>query len=73
MNFFSFVAILYIQSKRHYNKKHQDMEENNILDTQNKCARQMGVDEFATMLGEVRQGNMEYVQDVVYHKICNNK
>lgn len=41
------------------------MEENNILDTQNKCARQMGVDEFATMLGEVRQGNMEYVQDVV--------
>lgn len=38
-------------------KKHQYMEENNILDTQNKGARQMGVDEFAAMLNGVRQGN----------------
>lgn len=41
------------------------MEENNILDTQNKCARQMGVDEFATMLGEVRQGNKDLAPQVL--------
>ncbi len=40
-------------------------ENNNNLDTQNKRARQMGVDEFATMLGEMRRGCMEYAQDLV--------
>ena len=36
-------------------KKHQDMEENNIQETQHRDAQQMRVDEFAAMLGQVQK------------------
>lgn len=46
-------------------KKHQDMEENNIQETQHRDAQQMRVDEFATMLGQVRQGNKDLIPQVL--------
>lgn len=36
-------------------KKHQDMEVNNIQETQHRDAQQMRVDEFAAMLGQVQK------------------
>lgn len=36
-------------------KKHQDMEANNIQETQHRDAQQMRVDEFAAMLGQVQK------------------
>ena len=38
-----------------YQKKHQDMEVNNIQETQYRDAQQMRVDEFAAMLGQVQK------------------
>ena len=38
-----------------YQKKHQDMEVNNIQETQHRDAQQMRVDEFAAMLGQVQK------------------
>lgn len=41
------------------------MEENNIQETQHRDAQQMRVDEFAAMLGQVRQGNKDLASQVL--------
>ena len=41
------------------------MEENNIQETQHRDAQQMRVDEFAAMLGQVRQGNKDLAPQVL--------
>ena len=57
--FFPFIAILYICARARTTslpkKKHQDMETNNIQETQHRDAQQMRVDEFAAMLGQVQK------------------
>lgn len=57
-DFFQNVAILYICARARTTslpKKHQDMEVNNIQETQHRAAQQMRVDEFAAMLGQVQK------------------
>ena len=41
------------------------MEENNIQETQHRDTQQMRVDEFAAMLGQVRQGNKDLIPQVL--------
>ena len=57
--FFFKMLLYYIYAREHerlrYPKKHQDMEENNIQETQHRDAQQMRVDEFAAMLGQVQK------------------
>ena len=52
------MLLYYIYAREHeqlrYQKKHQDMEVNNIQETQHRDAQQMRVDEFAAMLGQVQ-------------------
>lgn len=53
------ILLYYIYAREHeqlrYQKKHQDMEVNNIQETQHRDAQQMRVDEFAAMLGQVQK------------------
>ena len=57
-NFNGTLVILYICARARTTslpKKHQDMEVNNIQETQHRDAQQMRVDKFAAMLGQVQK------------------
>ena len=56
-DFFSKCCYIYARGHEQlrYQKKHQDMEVNNIQETQHRDAQQMRVDKFAAMLGQVQK------------------